>query len=236
MFDFYPAILNKLESLRKLPYKFYPTGSQVFHLEQIARAPQDLDFFVQDDLNVDEEEQIKKDSQLRKDLEGLGYKKLSSSTYNDSSVTDVYRLKKFQDSNLCRGIPCTIDIQIVNNAELKNHAQDIILEEGLLKFTNPEKEETKIIWNTVLAVLKNISVHDKQKKYTGLAYQAKYTELAIDAVQVNTRDMFRCCVSHAMKTSPIHKTDKTTCPVCKNDIYWDAVNKNWATRTGLELD
>lgn len=102
---FSPMIVPIFTDMQASEFVFHLTGSQFFGN---ARVDSDYDFLVQDSL------------QAREFLQSLGFKKLHSSEYNDSSIVAVFRY--------CQGDSTSVDIQCVKNVEVKLKAQKLIRE------------------------------------------------------------------------------------------------------------
>jgi hypothetical protein len=111
---------SPLEVLNELPEVFYLTGSRFFGT---AKKDSDWDFFAQDSHS------------LVQVLIQLGFKVIALSDYKDKNSALILKMDD-------------VHVQLVKDSALKDRAQKILLESGVMKNT-PKTEHTKL-WNLAL--------------------------------------------------------------------------------------
>jgi hypothetical protein len=125
---------NVFSRLGELGDLFHLTGSRFFGYHQIGS---DWDFFVQDDENI-----------LHR-LRELGFYSESATIYDDPLCVAILRH------------PDGIHIQVVSDSELKTAAQKIIKEKALIT-SRMMKEETRLIWKTVILAIQHMRDVDRR--------------------------------------------------------------------------
>ena len=124
------TVQTVLMTLSSLSESFYLTGSRFFGN---ASPNSDWDFFASDCMNA-------------KQLENLGFKKISSEVMTDMG----YDRSQFASIWEFEAVDGVLQIQLIQNVLAKQHVQNLIFTEYKEQFNAMPKERRKQLWSLLL--------------------------------------------------------------------------------------
>ena len=134
-----------LTKLSESSNQYFPTGSKYTGTDN---SQSDWDFFAQDCPEV------------RNELESMGFQLLHGEYYGDNCTNAVMRIH-YQSS--------WIDIQLVNDVEVKTQAQNLLESLGLLSEFHGQKQKRRELWNAAYAYVQSHDIKPKAREWHGVA-------------------------------------------------------------------